>query len=437
MALIPGGAGAPTTFPDGFQILDGSASSPTIRWSSSSTGLYQPAPNQIAFSVNGTQVKLITSSSILFNVPLNIPSASNQIILSSGLNQLTINSGTSAAIRTYTVPDVGATGNFAMLEGLQTFAALKTFDGGIKFGGGAADNLSIWSTATTLNLRGGTAGLNISNSSGTTIVDVANSGAIILGSVTNTPYTSFHTTYRNIYSGTPSAVSQSNGAWLMGANSYNAANRQPARLSGLSGVQIGFDPQTSDASDCFGIAVNKVTDSATTVAIKVFGLNSNGSMSIGPISQIGGSTFSGASIVGRTDASSPATGFVGESVEGLQTTATNFPTTATYGDGTSITLTSGRWLLSASMLALLNTATGMTTVSCGIGTAVGNSSSGLTSGDTLFEGVVPTSTTGSSIAVPFVIKNISTSTTFYLKVRATYTGGNPQYRCRLTAIRIA
>lgn len=756
MAIIPGGAGSPATFPNGFQILDGSASSPTIRWSSSGTGLYQPAPNQIAFSINGTQVKLITGSSIVFNVPLNIPSVSGQIILSSGINQLTINSGTSSASRSYTIPDVGVIGNFAMLEGLQTFAALKTFNSGIKFGGGSADSLSIWSTLTTLNIRGGTSGLNVSNSLGIVTLDIANSGSLTLGSITNTPYTSFHTIYKNLFSGTPNTASDSNGGWIIGSNSYSDANRQPTRLSGLSGAQISFDPNTLDTNDCFSISVNKVAHLASDVAIKVFGLNSNGSVSIGsatlptthringstginasgvinaalgvsggnkptadggnantihfasgvtgrraasntvgfigtyanassleisagetgvglslhgqaasanaysgrfwvgttdvgswssngawvfgnagststslqhvfnlpaansyssaintaanslricastssnallsakttidnvsgmgfisatadnntvidmywqvikndntnhttltntayawlngagiqiasatrggawelgqnnqtilksltsagvanasvglmancrlnpsfdgrsssaltgggllitsrsdnnslptmtfyvnatgngvddnaiPVadvyasgrwiigatSEIGGSSYPGVSIVGRTDANAPATGFVGESVQGLQTTATNFPATTQYGDGASVTLTSGRWLLSASMLASLNGATA-TAVSCGIGTTSGNNSSGLTLGDTLFEGVAPTSATGSNVSVPFVIKNINTSTTFYLKVRATYSAGNPQYRCRLTAIRIA
>jgi hypothetical protein len=62
-----------------------------------------------------------------FTSAVTINPASNQLVLSSGASQLTLNSGTSAAGRTYTVPDVGAAGTFAMLEGSQTFSGTKTF----------------------------------------------------------------------------------------------------------------------------------------------------------------------------------------------------------------------------------------------------------------------------------------------------------------------
>ena len=112
---------------------------------------------------------------------LTINAASNQLILSSGLNQLILNSGTSALARTYAIPDVGASGTFAMLEGAQTFTALKTFNSGLTLGGGSAANLSIWSASNILNLRGGTSGLDIYNTSGVVTVDVTDAGAVTLG----------------------------------------------------------------------------------------------------------------------------------------------------------------------------------------------------------------------------------------------------------------
>jgi hypothetical protein len=73
-----------------------------------------------------------------FSSAVTINPASNQLVLASGVNALTLNSGTSAAARTYTVPDVGATGTFALLQGAQTFSALKTFSAGVAITGGTA-----------------------------------------------------------------------------------------------------------------------------------------------------------------------------------------------------------------------------------------------------------------------------------------------------------
>lgn len=58
---------------------------------------------------------------------LTISAASNQLALSTGVNLLTITSGTSAAARTYTVPDVGATSSFIMANGAQSITGTKTF----------------------------------------------------------------------------------------------------------------------------------------------------------------------------------------------------------------------------------------------------------------------------------------------------------------------
>lgn len=139
-----------------------------------------------------------------FTAAQTINTASNQIVLSSGVNQLTLNSGTSAAARTYTVPDVGATGTFAMRadklsafaattsaelagiisdetgSGKLVFADAPTFNG-LTLGGGSAANLSLWSASNTLNLRGGTSGLDIYNTSGTVVVDVTDAGNVTLG----------------------------------------------------------------------------------------------------------------------------------------------------------------------------------------------------------------------------------------------------------------
>jgi hypothetical protein len=177
----------------------------------------------------------------------------------------------------------------------------------------------------------------------------------------------------------------------------------------------------------FNILANNAAAIASTAA---------GALTLGLPSKIGSSDYAGQAIVGRTDGLAPAAGYVGQTVEGTQTALTSFPATGTYGDGTSVTLTSGRWMLSMVLDADQNGATG-TLVTAGIGTASGTGSAGLTPGDTQLSITFPTASTNTGISVPAALKNITASTTYYLKVRADYTVGTPRYRCRLTAVRIA
>jgi hypothetical protein len=80
----------------------------------------------------GTYTLAGLSLSNNFTVAQTVSASSNQLILHSGVNQLTLNSGTSAAARTYTIPDVGTTANFFMTAGNQTASGDKTFSGAVK-----------------------------------------------------------------------------------------------------------------------------------------------------------------------------------------------------------------------------------------------------------------------------------------------------------------
>jgi hypothetical protein len=177
----------------------------------------------------------------------------------------------------------------------------------------------------------------------------------------------------------------------------------------------------------FNILANNAAAIASTAA---------GALTLGLPSKIGSSDYAGQAIVGRTNGAAISAGYVGEIVEGKQTSATSFPTTATYGDGASVSLTSGVWLLSAYIDGELN---GSTTQSIliGISTSSGTSGSGLSFGDTLVACLPPTGTSNTSACMPQVIFRPTTTTTHYLKVRAEYSAGTPRYRCRLTAVRIA
>lgn len=142
---------------------------------------------------NGAYVNVANT----FTLAQTISAASNQVILSSGVNQLTLNSGTSAAARTYTVPDTGTTDTFAMLGGAQAFTALKTFNSGLAIAGGAAANNTIWVASNILNIRGGTSGTDIYNTSGNVVVDITDAGAVTLGPTTYLT-NAYHTSYSSI-----------------------------------------------------------------------------------------------------------------------------------------------------------------------------------------------------------------------------------------------
>lgn len=131
----------------------------------------------------------------------------------------------------------------------------------------------------------------------------------------------------------------------------------------------------------------------------------------------------------------PSTGEVGEQVRSIQTTSTNFPATNTYGDCTSISLTPGVWDISMLGYATLNAAT-MTAWNIAISPNSGTSSSGITFPDNVAVSLPPSSTTDTTTTIPQYRVSLSSTTTYYGKVRATYSSGTPQYLCRISAVRV-
>jgi hypothetical protein len=140
-------------------------------------------------------------------------------------------------------------------------------------------------------------------------------------------------------------------------------------------------------------------------------------------------------VPGRKDGGTPATGFVGEVLEVIQTTYTNFATTGQWGDLGNISITPGRWLVSLTVDATLNGAT-CAGWAIGIGTATGNNNAGLTYGTTQVAQQPPTSGSDSSACVCNYVIDTSSTISYYAKVRATYSSGNPQYTGRMTAVRL-
>lgn len=145
----------------------------------------------------------------------------------------------------------------------------------------------------------------------------------------------------------------------------------------------------------------------------------------------------GVSILGTNTNNSASTGFVGEYLESTVTAFTAWPaTTAQYGDGTSLSLTAGDWDVTAVAEFRDNGATIAGVSEMGIGTASGNSGTGLVGGSNAVGIAAFGATTWWGASVPSFRVSLSATTTYYLKLFLTYSAGTPQYRCRLSARRV-
>lgn len=164
---------------------------------------------------------------------------------------------------------------------------------------------------------------------------------------------------------------------------------------------------------------------------------------IGAYLPIGGGTLTGniafnpttKGIVGTTTNDSAAAGNVGEYVEGVTSTRTNFAANGTFGDLTSISLTAGDWDVTAFIGVYLNGST-TTSYDFGISTTSGNSSTGLLEYTNFIGGYPPTTTINTGATIPGYRVSLASTTTYYLKYRGNYTVGTPQANGRLSARRV-
>ncbi len=167
----------------------------------------------------------------------------------------------------------------------------------------------------------------------------------------------------------------------------------------------------------------------------------SGGMGVAKRSFLGtiGSTFSGNVIAGVQDATGDTAGAVGEELTAIQSTATNYTATATYQDITSLSLTPGKWRISAFATLLSNGATLTATANAifAISTATA-SATGVTEGkgDIAYISEALNAVSGKESIDLFKVVNISATTTYYFSSQATFTVGNPQFVGGMSAIRI-
>jgi len=136
---------------------------------------------------------------------------------------------------------------------------------------------------------------------------------------------------------------------------------------------------------------------------------------------------------GTTDATA---GYLGEAARSAVTTLTNFTGTATWKDCTSISLAAGDWDVNGVGQFALSGATASGTYQAAVSVNSGTTTTDHVDGDNVNSGTRPTATERATQVIPGYRIKVSSTTTVYMKVFATYSAGTPQYVCRISARRV-
>jgi len=286
---------------------------------------------------------------------------------------------------------------------LQSSEILSTANGGLQLGitttTGATRIFTVSGTNSQIDykfLAKGSGGLTIFENDG-------NQGAIQIGDGTNVAY--------NQISRTAVTFGKVSGSFF---NAIIAA-------SGVFGATAGSDLQIIGGS-----GYTSGTTNAGNVVIKGGTPNGGGTPGI-------------VRIIGTTTNDTPTAGDVGEEISSTISTYTDYTTTATYQNVTSISLTPGDWDISAFFVYSSNSAT-ITAASNGIFVISTTTASAAGATEGLNIAYVPqaallgTSKFSDSIT-PYRV-SISSNTTYYLNTQATFTVGNPQFVGSIRARRI-
>lgn len=207
---------------------------------------------------------------------------------------------------------------------------------------------------------------------------------------------------------------------VAGAGTATFASGTPVVLSDTTDSTTST---TGSLKTAGGLGVAKAVNIGTTLTVT------------GATTLTGAATVTGG-IVGTTAAGNATAGNLGEYVESVISTDANLPAAnGVWGDATSISLTAGDWDVCA-MLLLAGQSGTTTAGDIGIGTASGTSTTGLVLGSNWnqFQFIALNGSRASATIPPYRV-NISGTTTYYLKVRGTFTS-TPTYTCRFSARRV-
>jgi hypothetical protein len=305
---------------------------------------------------------------------------------------------------------------------------------------------------------------------GTVSTDAAAFGQIAANGTVNSG-TSTHLAY---YATTGTAVSDASGQTISGTYTFSGGSGA-ITLSGSSilnslgnstapsyafvgETNVGmFSTGTNNLSFSIGGTVSFDMSNAAAAFIVPLTMNSNKIINLangtastdaaayGQILPITGGTLNGnlaftttstEGIVGTTTNDSAASGNVGEYISSSVTTPLSDPNATTqWFDVTSISLTAGDWDVTWLASGTPNGAT-VTHTLAGIGTASGTATTGMIEGINLFEGPPPTSVYDVLITIANYRVSISSTTTYYAKMRFDFSTGTPKAYGTISARRM-
>ncbi len=237
------------------------------------------------------------------------------------------------------------------------------------------------------------------------------------------------------------------GIAAQGSRSANLAITipNPGNAVTATNVMLTDGAQTVNGAQTF---TSTLTMSGATIAMgsqKITGLaagaTSGDALMWGQTFTSGTITFSPTTsgVKGTTTNDNTTAGNVGEYVESNITTLTNYSASGTIFDGTSISLTAGDWDVTAAMNSESNGTTTVSFYELGISQTTGNSATGMTYGVNRFQcpsGVGITGVSDVSGSIASYRQSLSGTTTIYLKLNASFSGGTPRFRCTLHARRL-
>ncbi len=431
--------------------------------------------------LNGNQTTLASAKIIVgngSNVATAVDMSGDVFIANSG--QTTIQPGvvtnaklTNVSTGTFKARATGGSGSIEDLTSAQAAALLPAYIGDSGAGGvkGLVPAPALGEAA--LFLRGDGIWAAPSGSGTVTSVGLAVPPTSLF-SVSNSPITSSGNLLlatAGTSGGIPyfSSVSQMNSSALLAANAIvlgGGAGTAPATLASLGTTSTVLHGNAAGAPT-FGQIVNAdITNATIDLTTKVTGVLplANGGTAKALTAVAGGLVYTdsdsmevtaagtagqvlrsagsgtptwGTDVLGVATTGLAAAGYKGEYIESVVSNV-NFPTTAQYGDITSIALTAGDWDITYTLAVDKNGATANGGFEYAISSTSGNSSSGFVAGSNyMFMSAFVSGASDNSGCIPSYRVSISGNTTYYAKVKTTYTGGPVRASgARLSARRI-
>ncbi len=245
-----------------------------------------------------------------------------------------------------------------------------------------------------------------------------------LGSVPNTDCT----TTANISDSTNKRfVTDANLTVIGNTSGTNTGNQTITLTSEATGTGTGSFAVTLSNAAVIAKVLTAYASGAGTVATTDTVLQA--------IQKLNGNSLLKLTRAGVVDASSPASGDIGEEFESTISSPTSWPATnGAWGNFTHLDLPAGNWRVQPMYVQIPNGATGIGQVAIALSENSGTTTTDHVSGSTQLD--LGTGTAQKGATMKARIYRRSSAFTIYFKGNMVYTGGTPQYQCELTAERV-